>query len=81
MRKQPKDHYGAFNQILILFTVISWITFLYFIYTGKSEKFFHVNNYGNASIGILNTFTTFIVAILFTFLLFVNYRKSKNKKM
>jgi hypothetical protein len=79
MRKQT-DHSGAFRQLLIVFSIISWIAFVYFFITEESRVFFQVNNYGLESMGVVNSFTTFITAVIFTILLLISFFPAKKKK-
>jgi hypothetical protein len=79
MRKQT-DHKGAFRQILIVFSIISWIAFLYFFKTEESSAFFHVYKYGLESRGVVNSFSTFITAVIFTILLLISFFPAKKKK-
>jgi energy-coupling factor transporter transmembrane protein EcfT len=79
MRKQPSNHYSAFKQLLILFTIVSWIAFAYFFITGESKTFFHVNGYGLQSHGILNGFTSLLTVVFFSILFLIAYFPSKKK--
>lgn len=84
MRKQPTDYLGAFRQLWLMLTIISWVAFIYFLLTGENSHMLQVSKYGSVSIGTANAFSALIVALFSTLLLlflFVPFKsKSKDKK-
>lgn len=80
MRKPPTDYLGAFRQLWMLLTLISWGVFVYFLITGESSSMLQVSKYGSVSMGTANVFSTLVVSLFSTLLLVFLFFPSQKKK-
>jgi hypothetical protein len=80
MRKPPNDYLGAFKQIWLLLTLLSWGAFVYFLLTGDTSSMIQVSRYGSVGLGTANVFSALIVALFSSLLLIFLFIPSKKKK-
>lgn len=80
MRKPPTDYLGAFRQLWLMLTIISWVAFIYFLLTGESSHMLQVSKYGSVGVGTANAFSALIVALFSTLLLVFLFVPFKSKK-
>lgn len=80
MRKPSTDHLGAFRQIWLLLTLLSWVAFIYFLITGETQSMLQVSKYGKVSMGTANVFSSLVVSLFSTLLLIFVFLPSKTKR-
>ncbi|MFY7840044.1 MAG: hypothetical protein ACOVP7_07190 [Lacibacter sp.] len=80
MRKPSTDYLGAFRQLWLFLTLLSWGAVIFFLITGETGSMLQVSKYGTVSMGTANVFSALIVALFSTLLLIFLFLPSKAKR-
>ncbi len=81
MKKENHDFVGAFRQIFILLTIITWIGWLYMFLTGTNARVMQTASYGRYWFDTVNANGMLFLALLVTiFTVSLFFIKKPNKK-